>query len=1089
MPTAAGATPVARSIFACSVQVVLCLGLAGRAAPAAAPPDAAAREILEAAGVKGGLVVHLGCGDGRLTAALRAGESFLVQGLDADAKNVQAARRHVHSLGLDGRVTVARWTGNRLPYIDDLVRLLVCEDLGPVPMAEVRRVLAPGGVAYVRSGGQWTKTVKPRPGDIDEWTHYLHDAGGNAVAHDARVGPPRHMQWLARPLWTRNHHKLSSISAVVATAGRLFTIVDETTAASMEIPGRWLLVARDAFNGVTLWRRAISSWAWHGHGFRAGPVQLPRTLVAGADRLYAPLGLAAPVSALDAATGRTVRTYKGTENAEELVLHDGVLLVVTGSPAAEHAGIGPKGAAKVPFPNRKSIVALRADSGERLWTWSEPEGTYLMPLTLAAAGTRVFFQAGQGVVCLNRDTGQQAWRSPRAGGKQPAPAAAPRKAAKPGRTRKKRRSRAPRRLGWSVATLVVHDGVVLSADSGRLTAMAAGDGKALWDCPCKPGFRSPSDVFVAGGLLWLGPNFAEGRDLRTGRVKRSNATLGKLWTAGHHHRCYREKATDRYVMTGKRGIEFLDLAGENHSRNNWIRGVCQYGILPCNGLIYAPSHACGCYMEAKLYGFWALAAESPSRRVPSAAGSALEKGPAYGETAQRGSAIARGDWPTYRHDPQRSGSTATAPPAGLGGVWQTKVGGTLSAPVVAGGLVVVSSIDALRVVALDARDGTTRWSFAAGGRVDSPPTIHEGTVLFGCADGWVYCLRASDGEVAWRFRAAPEERWTVARDRVESLWPVHGSVLVEGGVAYVAAGRSSYLDGGIHLCGLDPATGKVVCRSGVRSRHPKGLEGSSDAPAEKFAQNAVDGKTLHAPDKSDAFSMDGGVTTDVLVGDGTSVYLRHRRFDRACVAQPTKGRHLFSTSRLVHDGEQHRSHWVLGTSDFSRIPVAYSWIVRNPARWPWRLSVPHGLMLTFDDRTVWGVRRSAKGGSYVLFAEENQPFSPEEKPLPDFRKSNRKAVGTFRWSADLAMRPRAMLRAGERVILAGMPGLTGRAESFPAFEGRRGGGLVWAMSTRDGGKLAEGKLPAPPVWDGLAAANGRLFVSRTDGVVSCLGAK
>ena len=45
------------------------------------------------------------------------------------------------------------------------------------------------------------------------------------------------------------------------------------------------------------------------------------------------------------------------------------------------------------------------------------------------------------------------------------------------------------------------------------------------------------------------------------------------------------------------------------------------------------------------------------------------------------------------------------------------------------------------------------------------------------------------------------------------------------------------------------------------------------------------------------------------------------------------------------------------------------------------------------------------------------------------------------------------------------------------------------MSTRDGGKLAEGKLPAPPVWDGLAAANGRLFVSRTDGVVSCLGAK
>ena len=35
-------------------------------------PTARARAILEAAGVQGGLVVHLGCGGGRLTAALRA---------------------------------------------------------------------------------------------------------------------------------------------------------------------------------------------------------------------------------------------------------------------------------------------------------------------------------------------------------------------------------------------------------------------------------------------------------------------------------------------------------------------------------------------------------------------------------------------------------------------------------------------------------------------------------------------------------------------------------------------------------------------------------------------------------------------------------------------------------------------------------------------------------------------------------------------------------------------------------------------------------------------------------------------------------
>jgi trans-aconitate methyltransferase len=38
-------------------------------------------------------VVHLGCGDGTLTAQLAGGEQFVVHGLDTDAANVAAARR------------------------------------------------------------------------------------------------------------------------------------------------------------------------------------------------------------------------------------------------------------------------------------------------------------------------------------------------------------------------------------------------------------------------------------------------------------------------------------------------------------------------------------------------------------------------------------------------------------------------------------------------------------------------------------------------------------------------------------------------------------------------------------------------------------------------------------------------------------------------------------------------------------------------------------------------------------------------------------------------------------------------------------
>ena len=158
-------------------------------AGALAAPAGEARPILEATGVTGGLAVHLGCGDGALAAALaRAG--LIVHGLDADAANVAKARARIQSLGLAGTVSVEHWTRRRLPHVDGLADLVVGSDLGPVPMAEVMRVVAPDGVAYVKKSGNWTKIVKPRPANIDEWTHYLRDATNNAVARDAVVGPP-----------------------------------------------------------------------------------------------------------------------------------------------------------------------------------------------------------------------------------------------------------------------------------------------------------------------------------------------------------------------------------------------------------------------------------------------------------------------------------------------------------------------------------------------------------------------------------------------------------------------------------------------------------------------------------------------------------------------------------------------------------------------------------------------------------------------------------------------------------------------------------------------------------------------------------
>ena len=86
-----------------------------------------------------------------------------------------------------------------------------------------------------------------------------------------------------------------------------------------------------------------------------------------------------------------------------------------------------------------------------------------------------------------------------------------------------------------------------------------------------------------------------------------------------------------------------------------------------------------------------------------------------------------------------------------------------------------------------------------------------------------------------------------------------------------------------------------------------------------------------APDRSDSFSMAGGTLSDVLVSDGTNVYLHQVKFNAKLERQGYMSRHLFSTSSLLDDAENHRSHWVLGTGDFSRVPVAYSWIVDRRA--------------------------------------------------------------------------------------------------------------------------------------------------------------
>ena len=409
--------PVIRTIILfASIAVSVCVHIA---VLSAADETTQAKQIINAAGIQGGLIVHLGCGDGKLTAALHASDGYhagrVIHGLDPNPANVKKARELIRSLGLCGKVSVDTFDGKHLPYIDNSVNFLVADKPCGVSTEEVMRVLAPNGVAYIKKGEQWTKTIKPWPKEIDEWTHYLHDATNNAVAQDTVVAPPKRYQWIGAPRWLRHHDHMSGLSAMVSAKGRLFYIVDLGPQWSVQMPPKWTLVARDAFNGVILWQRPIKKWHPHLWPLKKGPAQLMRRLVAEGDTVYVTLGVGAPVTALDAATGRILRTYKGTEGAEEMILAAGVLYVVVNPeldaykdlPRDSVQMLRRAGAGWNWDEKPRKLTAIQADTGKTVWSKQQ----VIVPCTLASTGGRVYFHDGDKVVCLDAQSGRDIWTS------------------------------------------------------------------------------------------------------------------------------------------------------------------------------------------------------------------------------------------------------------------------------------------------------------------------------------------------------------------------------------------------------------------------------------------------------------------------------------------------------------------------------------------------------------------------------------------------------------------------------------------------------------------------------------------------------
>ncbi|HPD13520.1 MAG TPA: PQQ-binding-like beta-propeller repeat protein [Planctomycetota bacterium] len=774
-----------------------------------------AKEVLQAAMLKTGLAFHIGCGRAEspgLTAAL-AEQGLVVHGLALDEAAAARARKAIEAKNLAGRAMVECVAPKPLPYLNDLANLVVVEDLAALAAAgvtrdELLRVLAPGGKLCILEAGKWAATMKPRPQEMDDWSHPQHGPDGNMVSADKAFRFPIGFRWIdGVPM---NLVRWAGVRGWVVANGRCFTL-SSTQLENVGLREKpHYLVARDAWNGLPLWKincettddGSYLTWT------NAGP------LAADDARVYAVKRDKA--IAVHAATGEIAYTCPNRFPPCRLLVAEGLLVCSCWqerdfSQAPWHSFDKPK--EKDPNDPTKEIAKPPRPS---LWsTWIAKSGAGALEAYDAATGAARWslpfaadtMVAADGVlygivqignppsehqlVAIGLKDGKERWRTSSA----------------------KLGPEADFQLNVAGPGYVI----VARRKANAILAFSAKDGTLLWQTPSGAHWTP-----VVDGLVWVGNRKL---DPLTGE------TRGNLAHGVGGQGCT-PSAIVNDVLTQSRGCSYVQLPPDNDPargraeglRYDGARGGCMEGMVPANGMFYTAQNNCGC-APGHVYGFLAM---GPSGAWPKADDFAkarpVEKGPAFGAVEETSVGVA--DWPLFLGNAARSSASAAQLPESLKEAWRTQVAspgdgllGTtwrsrlespLSAPTAAYGMVFVAKTDAGQVVALDAATGKPAWRFWAGGRIDTPPTLHRGLALFGCHDGYVYALRAQDGALAWRTRVAPWERRMVVHGQIESVWPAVGTVLVHDGVLFANAGRTSESDGGIALVALDPATGNPL---------------------------------------------------------------------------------------------------------------------------------------------------------------------------------------------------------------------------------------------------------------------------------------
>lgn len=401
------------------------------------------------------------------------------------------------------------------------------------------------------------------------------------------------------------------------------------------------------------------------------------------------------------------------------------------------------------------------------------------------------------------------------------------------------------------------------------------------------------------------------------------------------------------------------------------------------------------------------------------------------------------DWPMWRYDASRSGTTPRALPEQLHLQWVRKMRHPAPAwpeeqyklqfdasyePVVMGHLIFVPSMVADNLTAYDTRSGVEKWRFYCDGPVRFAPVAWNGKVCFVSDDGYLYCLSAMDGTLVWKLRLGPSDRKVLGNGRVISTWPARGAPVLFDGKIYCAASIWPFM--GVFIYAIDAESGDVVWENSGSASQWTTQQHNSPA----FGAVAPQGYFAATEDKLLIPSR----TTPACFDRQTGELIYYRLDDRA-IGKHVGGYNVAVRGNLFfNNGVMHR------LSDGEGIVKTSVQVVSEDQ------------IIAFD----------ADG--------ELVGYLPEEIPKDHLKKDEPPIKARALWKAEFGPAiSRVHLRAADTLYASNDQGVVG-AIDIP--QGGEKASISWSYRVKG------------PVWS-MLAGDDRLFVVTTEGLLYCFGAE